>query len=199
MLNKAFFAGHLDDDEDILIVVHKHWLMGFKALWFPTLIFILVASVLYFVRTKAVLYGIALAELGVFIWWLRNFLDYFLDAWIVTDHGVIDLEWHGWFHRSATRVLYSDVQGVSYEVHGILGTLFNFGEMSLEKISTGSTLTMPYVKRPKRVTGLILKAMEGYLHTKNLKDAKTVQGILAEFVAGAMQKRDLDEEEDADE
>lgn len=196
MLDKALFAGHLDDDEQIVLVVHKHWLMGCKSMWLPTLVVLLVASILYFVRTKAILYGVLLAEFGVLIWWMRNFLDYFLDAWIVTNAGVIDLEWHGWFHRSATRVLYSDVQGVSYEVSGILATVFNYGEMTLEKISTGTTLTMPYVKRPKRVTGLILKCMETYVHSKNLKDATTVQKILAEFVAGAMQKNDMDEDDE---
>jgi len=196
MLDKTFFAGHLDADEAIVIVVHKHWLMGIKSLWFSTLVFLLVASILYFVRTKAILYGVALAELGVGIWWARNFLDYFLDTWIVTDTGIIDLEWHGWFHRTASRVLYSDVQGVSYEVKGIVGTLFNFGEMTLEKISTGAKMSMPYVKRPKRVTSIILKCMETYLHSKNLKDAKTVQNILAEFVASSMQKKDMNDDSD---
>jgi hypothetical protein len=195
VFEKIFFAGHLDDDEQIVIVVHKHWLMGVKVLWLPTVVLILVASILYFVRTRAILYGVALAELGVLIWWMRNFLDYFLDAWIVTNAGVIDLEWHGWFHRSATRVLYSDVQGVSYEVSGILATLCNYGSMTLEKISTGSTLNMPYVKRPKRVTALILKCMETYVHSKNLKDATTVQKILAEFVAGTLQKKEMEDEE----
>lgn len=196
MLNKTFFAGHLDDDEEILTVLHKHWLFGFKALWFPSLIFLIVAAILYYVHTKMVIYGIALAELGVAIWWIRNFLDYFLDAWIVTTKGVIDLEWKGWFHRSAARVLYSDVQGVSYEVSGIIGTLLNYGNMSLEKISTGTSMTMPYVKRPKRMTSIILEGMENYLHKKNLKDAKTVQGILAEFVASSMQKKEMSDDED---
>ncbi|MEQ1849110.1 MAG: hypothetical protein ABL890_00800 [Candidatus Peribacteraceae bacterium] len=191
MLDKTFFAGHLDDDEVIVIVVHKHWLMGLKVLWLPTLVFLLVGSIVYFVRAKAILYGIALAEAGVLLWWTRNFLDYFLDAWIVTNAGVVDLEWHGWFHRSATRVLYSDVQGVSYEVSGIMATVWNYGSMTLEKISTGTSLTMPYVKRPKRITAIILKCMETYVHSKNLKDATTVQKILAEFVAGTLQKKDL--------
>jgi len=196
VLDKTFFAGYLDDDEEILTVLHKHWLFGFKSLWFPTIVFLGVASILYVVRAKAVIYGVALAEVGVGIWWIRNFLDYFLDAWIVTDHGIIDLEWKGWFHRTAARILYSDVQGVSYEIHGVLGTLINYGDMSLEKISTGATITMHYVKRPKKMTALILKAMEKYLHTKNLKDAKTVQGILAEFVASSMQKKELQDDEE---
>ena len=189
VLNSYFFGPHLDDEEEIVVAVHKHWLMGMRALWWPSVVFILVAGVLWFNHTKYVIYGISFAEVGVLIWWIRNFLDYFLDAWVITNKGIIDLEWHGWFHRSSARVLYSDIQGVSYEVNGIAGTLFGYGEMAVEKISTGSTINMPYVKTPRRVEAVILECMEAYMHKKNLKDSKTVQTILAEFVAGTLQKQ----------
>lgn len=193
MLNNFFFSQHLDDEEEIQMVVHKHWLLGIKSLWFPTLVFAVVWSLLYFAHTPYVVYGISLASLGVAVWWIRNFMDYYLDAWIVTNKGVIDLEWHGWFHRKSARVLYSDIQGIEYEVKGILGTLMGYGQVSLEKISTGGTISMPYVKRPRKVEALILQCMEGYMHKKNLKDATTVQTILAEFVASTMQKRAAEE------
>lgn len=188
MINSYFFGKHLDEDESILLAVHKHWIMGIKSLWLPSLLFLAVWSIVYFVRTKYVVYGVGIAATGVGVWWIRNFLDYFLDAWIITNKGVIDLEWHGWFHRSSARVLYSDIQGVGYEVKGILGTLLGYGVMSLEKVSTGTTISMPFVKKPRRVESVILEAMEAYMLKKNLKDAKTVQGILAEFVASSLQK-----------
>ncbi len=150
-------------------------------------------SLLYFTHTKYIVYGILLSSLGVALWWIRNFMDYYLDAWIITNKGVIDLEWHGWFHRTSVRVLFSDIQGLEYEVKGILGTLMGYGEIRLEKISTGGTLSMPYVKCPRKVEAVVLQCMENYMHNKNLKDATTVQTILAEFVASTMQKRAVDE------
>lgn len=138
-------------------------------------------------------YGISLTEIFVLLWWLRNFLDYYLDAWLITSKGIIDLEWHGWFHRSSARVLYSDLQGVSYEVNGIFGTLMKYGHMDIEKISTGTTMGMDYVPRPRSVEIVILECMEAYMMKKNLKDSKTVQGILADFVAGTLQKQHAEE------
>jgi hypothetical protein len=116
-------------------------------------------------------------------------MDYYLDAWLITNKGVIDLEWHGWFHRSSSRILYSDINGVEYEIKGVFGTLIGYGTMALEKISTGDAITMPYVKKPRRVETAILEAMEAYMLKKNLKDATTVQNILSEFVASTMQKQ----------
>ncbi len=148
---------------------------------------------MYFVQAQYIIYGIALASVGVGIWWLRNFMDYYLDVWIITNKGVVDLEWHGWFHRTSARVLYSDIQGLEYEIKGIFGTLIGYGVLKLEKISTGGTISMPYVKCPRKVEAVILQAMEDYMHKKNLKDAKTVQGILADFVASTMQKKAAEE------
>ena len=193
MLESYFFGRHLDDEEEIVLVVHKHWLMGLKSLFWPSLVFIGVWSILAVSMSTYMLYGVSLSAVFVLIWWIRNFMDYYLDAWVITDKGIIDLEWHGWFHRSSARVLYSDLQGVSYEVNGILGTLFGYGHIDVEKISTGTAISMDYVKRPRMIESVILECMEAYLHTKNLKDAKTVQTILAEFVAGSMQKKDVKE------
>lgn len=193
MLNRFFFSRHLDDEEEIVLVVHKHWLTGLRVLFWPTLLFVGIWSILYFSPTKYMIYGVSVAASFAGIWWIRNFMDYYLDAWLITTKGIIDLQWHGWFHRSSSRVLYSDIQGVSYEVNGILGTLLGYGSMEVEKISTGTTIDMQYVKRPRRIEAVILECMETYLHKKNLKDAKTVQTILAEFVAGSMQKKEVDE------
>jgi hypothetical protein len=127
------------------------------------------------------------------VWWLRSFLDYYLDAWVITDQGIIDLEWLGWFHRQSARILYSDIQGVSYEIHGVLGTLLRFGTVAIEKISTGSAVSLSQVPRPKTVEATILRNMETYLHSKNMKNAKHIEELLSTFVAQHMQEDTLKE------
>ncbi len=189
VLESFFFSRHLDDEEEISMVVHKHWLMGLRTLFWPSLIFLAIWSIVALSPSRPIFYGVALADTFVLIWWIRNFMDYYLDAWIITNRGIIDLEWHGWFHRTSTRVLFSDLQGVSYEINGIIGTMFGYGHMDIEKISTGTTIGMDYVRNPKAVECVILENMEAYMHTKNLKDATAVQEILAEFVAGTLQKQ----------
>ena len=194
MFQKFLFQKHLEDDEEITAIIHKHWVLGVQDLFLPTLSFVLSWIVLYYVPFRAVFYLVALWSVYSVVWWLRNFFDYYLDAWLITDQGVIDLEWHGWFHRQLTRILYSDIQGVSYEIEGVLGTLFAYGEVSIEKISADAIISMDAVKRPKRVVTIILKNMENYLHSKNLKDADHVQEILAELIAQQIQLQDVEDE-----
>ncbi|MDO8648987.1 MAG: hypothetical protein Q7R81_04365 [Candidatus Peregrinibacteria bacterium] len=195
MLDAFLFGKHLDDDETITLLVHKHWLVGVRFLVWPTISFFLSWVVLFYAPTKLVFYIVTLWSIGSLVWWIRNFFDYYLDVWIITDHGVIDLDWHGWFHRTSTRVLYSDVQGVSYEIQGFVGTVLRYGAVSVEKISTGMAITLSHVQQPRAVESLILRNMETYLHSKNLKDARHVQELLAGFVAERMQMNELTEDE----
>ena len=190
-LDTLLFRSHLEDDEHISVIVHKHWLIGLKFLFWPVLSFWLSLSLLVIVPSRFAFILVSLWSSASLVWLLRNFFDYYLDAWIVTDHGIIDLEWHGWFHRQTTRVLYSDVNGVSCEIVGIFGTLLRYGTLTIEKISTGVAVSLECVPRPKRIEMLLMKNMENYLHSKNLKDSKRVQEILAEYVAREVQRNSL--------
>lgn len=191
MLEQFFFLKHLDDDEAAVRIVHRHWGVGSRALAWPTALF-LAGWLCYAVApVPLVLLFAAVASVWGAAWWMRNFFDYYLDVWIITDHGIIDLKWEGWFHRQSTRILYSDIQGVSYEIKGIMDTLANCGSVTIEKISTGTAFSMSDVHDPKSVETVILEYMERYLHSKNLKNAKHVQDLLAEFVAEKMQLQDV--------
>ena len=193
MLSAWLFRKHLEEDEHLVRAVHKHWFLGVRALLWPTVFFLVSWGFLSRVPTRPVFLLVSLASVIVVVWWLRNFFDYFLDAWIITDHGIIDVEWHGWFHRESARILYSDIQGVSYEVKGILGTLFCVGTVSVEKISTGAAVALESVQNPRSVESTILACMESYLQTKNLKDGKHVQELLSQLLARQMQLHELQE------
>ncbi len=194
MLDSFLFKKHLEDDEHVAMIVHKHWLLGLRFLLWPTVSFLLADLLLAIRFSQITVIVAALWGIASLVWWMRNFLDYYLDAWIITDHGIIDLEWLGWFHRQSSRILYSDIQGVSYEIHGILGTVMRYGTVAIEKISTGSTVSLENVPRPRAVESTILKNMEAYLHTKNLKNAKHVEELISTFVAQRMQEGELTKE-----
>lgn len=196
MLQRLLFTKHLDDDEVMVRVVHKHWLLGVRTLLWPTLWIVALAALPIAFPVRPVFFFTGTVGVILCVWWIRNFFDYFLDAWIITNEGIIDIAWHGWFHRESARILYSDIQGVSYEIKGVIGTLLQVGMISVEKISTGDAVSLESVKRPKKIESLLLRHQEAYLHTKNMKDSKQVQELLASLVAERLQLQELS---DADE
>lgn len=199
MFDRLLFLRHLDDTEELQKIVHKHWVIILLALLWPSVSFLLaIATIVVLPYRPTILLAGCWGSLSI-IWWIRNFFDQYLDAWIVTDCAIIDVEWFGWFHRKSTRILYSDIEGVSYEIQGILATLFHYGTVSIERVATGAVIDLDYVPHPRRIEGMILQSMEAYLHTKNLKDATHVQEILSTIVAEQLQLRDMEdvEEEEA--
>jgi len=194
------FKKHLEEDEELVRIVHKHWFIGVKTLAWPTALFLLdMYALLAFRGPGALVLVTSILGVTILVWWLRNFFDYYLDAWLLTDQGIVDIAWFGGFHRQSTRVLYSDIQGRSYKIKGVWGELFNFGVVSVEKISTGAVISLEYVKNPKQVEILTLKHMEGYMHKKNLKDSSQVQKLLATILAEQLNKKDMFPSEDDDE
>ncbi|MDB4978001.1 MAG: hypothetical protein JWM56_187 [Candidatus Peribacteria bacterium] len=191
MLENTLFKRHLESDELISRVVHRHWLVGAKYILWPT-VSIFIAWFLFFLTFARPVLMLALVwTAGSSIWLLRNFFDYYLDAWIITNKGVIDLAWYGWFHRQSTRVLYSDIQGVSYEIQGLTSTLLHYGTISIEKISTGAAISLAQVPKPPEVEALILKNMESYMHARNLKNSKHVQELLSTFIADQLNTQSM--------
>lgn len=195
--NQWLFASHLDDDEEYSAIIHRHWLIGIKFLFWPAFsVLACLFLLIQFFNSPLAFYATSLWAIISLVWLLRNFFDYYLDAWIITDQGIIDIAWHGWFHRESTRVLYSDIQGVSYEIQGITSTLLRYGEISIEKISTGSAITLNHVARPKKVEMMVMRNMEEYLHSKNMKDSRHIQDLLSAMVAREVQLEDYEDEED---
>ncbi len=199
MFGSRLFNRHVDDEEEVHLIVHKHWLLGFKYLFWPIVAFLFSWGIFAAASYPLIFYIAAIISTFIIVWGLRNYYDYYLDAWIITDQGIIDVEWHGWFHRQSTRVLYSDIQGVSYEINGVLGTLMRFGVISVEKISTGSLMSLDSVKNPRSIEAEILKRMEVYLHGKNLTDAKHVQELLSQIVAREVSLEQFEEGDDEQE
>ncbi len=194
MLDQWLFGKHLEEDEHVTLLVHKHWIIGVRGLLLPSVSFVLAWWLLYAAPYRMVFFVVSLWSFYSVLWWLRNFFNYYLDAWIITDQGIIDLEWQGWFHRQSARVLYSDIQGVSYEIQGLVGTMLRYGTIAAEKISTGAAIKLAQVGNPRSVEAVILKNMEAYLHSKNLKNAKHVQELLSQFVSQKVQLQDSTEE-----
>ena len=196
---QGLFDRHLEDDEEVIVIVHRHWIFGFRYLFYPTLSFLAAWVLLYFFPFSKIFYAAAIWACVSLIWWLRNFFDYYLDAWIITDQGIIDIEWHGWFHRQSSRVLYSDIQGVSYEIQGVMSTLFRYGLISIEKVSSGSVIEMEHAPNPRAIEAVILKNMEDYLNDNNLKDSRHVQDVLAAIVAREIQLGEFESDDDDEE
>lgn len=133
----------LFENEKILLVVRKHWfVMARTAILFFVLLFVpLIGAILFpYIKTlfgEDLLYAgtnffvsLYFAALSAFLFF--EWMDYYLDTWIITSRRIIDVEQQGLFSRHVAEIPLSRVQDITIEVNGILETLLGFGTIRIQ-------------------------------------------------------------------
>lgn len=135
---------NLQPNEKILLTLHKHWIIFAAKMasvlmlgLLPLFLFAVPPSFIAAALPQHVWYPLSL--LASALWWLIlllffyvEWLDYWLDVWIITNLRIIDIEHHGLFRREASEFYISQVQDVTIETPGFLGTMFGFGNITVQ-------------------------------------------------------------------
>jgi uncharacterized membrane protein YdbT with pleckstrin-like domain len=101
------------------------------------------------------------ASAWLLFFWMRTigvWTDYYLDLWIVTDRHIIDREQRGFFSRETSVWRLDKIQDVTIETHGVLPTLFHFGDLHVQTAGESREFIMHGISNPKYVRQVILAA-----------------------------------------
>ncbi|MBI5422113.1 hypothetical protein HZA44_03185 [Candidatus Peregrinibacteria bacterium] len=184
IINRILFGKHLEEGEEILYAVHKHWVdlvkpgleVGFFGFVLPW--------VLYAAGFNAKLFfWVAVAWSAMaYVRFLGIALDWYADTWLVTNMSVITIQWNGMFNNLSSRVGYEDVEGASYEITGFWATIFRYGNMTL-RVTSGSHFAMAHVANPKGAELSIAHYRERFVTERNIQDTNSLKTLLANLVA----------------
>jgi hypothetical protein len=185
-INNFLFAGHLDEGEEIQAVVHRHVYIylrdSFKAMGFGLLLPFFVLWV--FPGTfPVVMLWLLFGVLGM----TYHFIDWFFDAWLLTNMGIIDVEKNGLFDKSSTRIEYHMIEGIAYSVKGVLATFMGYGDITIDKMGTNTTVILKDSPSPKRVEKLLLRCQEEFVTERSYRDHSALKDMLSEMIAYHLQ------------
>ncbi|MBI2024396.1 PH domain-containing protein [Candidatus Giovannonibacteria bacterium] len=155
---------NLDPEEKVVLIMHHHWI----ALLMP--VFVLVIFVVApWVLLPFILNTYPMAELGqlyyfiLSIWYLITLLlalsfwiDYYLDALVITDKRIMYVNQSGLFRHIVSEFRMERVQDVTIEVPNFLGTIFHFGNINIQTAGEVN-FSINEVPRPHIARDLILK------------------------------------------
>lgn len=168
---------NLNADEKILLALRRHHLIFYSHL---VQIFFLAAALFLgyvFLRSTApeavegpignllllgVLFFLLFLVDFVFILWL----DYYFDVWIVTNERIVDIELKGLFQREFSEFKLSRVQDVTVEVHGILPTFLDYGDVHIQTAGEARSFVFAQVPHPYKAKEVILAAHDEYMNEK---------------------------------
>jgi hypothetical protein len=181
------YNSHLEEGEEILFVVHRHWLVLKKKIWKASTFGVLPPVVLfYFFPAFWPVFAIWFS-IGVFAYFMK-FLEWAFDCLLVTNLGVIDIERKGIFDNTSKRLEYETIDGVSYTLKGFLPTVLNYGDIIVDKMGSDISINLDDAANPKVVSKKIMECQEKYINGKSFTDHEALKSMLADMIATHVKK-----------
>jgi hypothetical protein len=168
------------DDEKIFIVVRQHWVVLFKKL----IIWFIFAAALVLFRRFGLTYLPTLFEgevatvtklflqiytlfliMSLFLIWLI----YYLNVQIITDRRIVDIDQVGLFFHEVSELHIANIEDVTSDISGILGTVFNYGDVFVQTAGNTERFEFSDVPNPAIINKLLLDLYE-HIRQKTLSD-----------------------------
>ncbi len=176
-----FFGEYLEKGEKVHAVIHRHIAVMSPVLFKILIIgFVFPVGVMYFFPMLfwLTVSWMILAVLRIFY----DLYDWYYYVWLITDRGILDIRSPGLFEVSTARVEYHMVEGVSYTIAGFWRTVLGFGDVTIQKVGSGSVMTMAGASNPKRIERLVLKYQEEYMEHHNYSSHDTLKSLLSNML-----------------
>lgn len=157
------------DDEEVLMVFHKHPIVMRKGLIFASIgllipmLYILALTFIFannperLPSVNAFYIALVLGFVLAFLIMLPSWISWHYTVYIVTDQRLIQITQKGLFKRSMVALGLDQVQMVNYEINGFIETVFGFGTIVLQTF-VGS-LTIHDVHRPAKIQKELLHTL----------------------------------------
>ena len=153
---KVFTFIERDDDEDILVVLRRHWitnvpwiLISFAMLFVPSLIsFVPLFDNLPLSYQFAALF---FWYLVTFAYALEQFYSWYFNVYIITEERVIDIDFNNLLNKKFTEAKLTMIQDVTSSVRGVSQTIFNYGDVLIQTASEIPEIVFNRVPNPEKI------------------------------------------------
>lgn len=150
---------NLKDGEEVIRIVRRYP----GSLLFPAVlpvVFLFSPFFLLFPLLRLGIFGVlafvALLAVGCILL-LRLIVLYSLNALVITNQRLIDVDQRGFFHREVSESTFDKIQDVSFSMKGVSQTLFRYGTLLIQTAGAQANLEIRYVQNPEHIQELIAK------------------------------------------
>jgi len=176
-------------------MLHRHGFVAVRiALLYLVLAFVPVAAWVLlgtrtdlFVDVTGVGYTLATLLLSAYalVWGLLFFvswLNYYLDVWIITNERIINITQQRLFHRIVSEQKLYRVQDVTWQIEGVLGNIFKFGNVTIQTAGEQGKFTFEHIPDPEAVAKSVMDLLE---QIENQMGASTMAKMDGDLLEGA--------------
>lgn len=180
---------HLRYEINGTILYRKHWSQLIKRIWLQSLILfgLLVVSIASLTnpilpltaQTTLTLGG--MVGLGVFLWWLYDFMDWHNDVYLITTDQIVDVNKKPLGREERRVAPLKNILSIEYERLGLIGLIFNFGTVYIRV--GDQELTFDYVYNPSEVQRELFNRLAAKNFSEKKSAAEGERQRLAEWIA----------------
>lgn len=106
--------------------------------------------------------------LSTWIQFYGQFIDYYLDIWVVTNERIINVEQHGLFGRTISETDLYKIQDVTSDIRGFVQTTFSYGYVHIQSAGKTARFMFEEVPHPhivrKKIIALVQKDRTKHAH-----------------------------------
>jgi hypothetical protein len=188
MFGEINFPGQ-HDGEKVILFLRRHWfifvlnlLVVLIAIIGLILIFVLfnlltddLSQIQYY---NLLLFGESLGTLFIWNLFFILWIDFYLDAWIVTNERIINISQKGFFNRDISELKLTKIQDVTSEIVGVIPTLLGYGNIYVQTAAEVERFTFNQIPNPNEVKNIIVQLQEKERHHEEREMGRAIRGEL---------------------
>lgn len=188
MFGEINFPGQ-HDEEQVILFLRRHWFIFLMRLLFVITAVIGLVLIYVFFNifgedfSQSAYYNLLLfaESLGtLFIWNLFFILwiDFYLDAWIVTNERIINISQKGFFNRDISELKLTKIQDVTSEIVGVIPTILGYGNIYVQTAAEVERFTFYQIPNLNEVKNTIVQLQEKERESEEVEMGQAIRGEL---------------------
>lgn len=155
----------LQNGEQVLLYTRRHWVHLWSRLAIAAFFGIVPVAAITILTAKTAGLGstggkviLVLDALLILYWAVRAYFTWFNytnDIWVVTNQRILDGLKPNWFKSSLASADLTDVEDIAVVRHGILATMFDYGEVRCQTAAERPNFILSAVPHPQEVLATI--------------------------------------------
>jgi membrane protein YdbS with pleckstrin-like domain len=166
------FISNPQPGEKTVLILRRFWFTALNIILVGILLFLVPFGVTYLLMMFSpellddpiitpILASVAVIYyLAVWLFAFTDFVDYYLDVWVITTGRILNIEQHGLFKRASSELNLSSIQDVTAEINGPLQTFFKYGNVYVQTAAERMRFHMKNVANAEEVKATIMRLSE---------------------------------------
>jgi len=152
------------DDETVILVLRAHPVTQIP--WIITALIILILPFFFnfflanYLSTQQIIFINFFWYVLLFSYVFLNILNFLFNVGIITDHRIVDVDFHQILYKEVTVSTISKVEDVTVKTAGFIASLFNYGNLFIQTAGTEINIEFINIPKPAQAASIINHLMK---------------------------------------